>query len=50
MELYTPRTDIFHNAAELPVDLQDKRTAASVRVGIEAALDNVRRPDRKSVV
>jgi len=40
MEIYTPKTNVFHTAVSLPQDLVDKRTAQSVRVGIEAALDN----------
>jgi len=40
MELYIPKTNAFHTAVEVPQDLVDLRTAASVRTGIEAALDN----------
>ncbi len=40
METFTPSAATFHETAELPVDVTDQRTAASVRVGIEAALDN----------
>jgi hypothetical protein len=40
MEVYTPTTTAFAATAELPEDLIDLRTAASVRTGIEAALNN----------
>jgi len=40
METFTPDDSTFHETIELPVDLTDQRTAASVRVGLEAALDN----------
>lgn len=40
MELYTPNDSTYHVATQLPEDLKDYRTAASVRTGIEAALDN----------
>jgi hypothetical protein len=39
MENYTPATT-YHSSAQLPEDFIDDRVAASVRVGIEAALDN----------
>lgn len=40
MQTFTPDGSTYHDTAELPVDLTDYRNAASVRVGIEAALDN----------
>lgn len=40
MEVFTPSADTFHDTAELPEDLVDLRSAATLRVGVEAALDN----------
>lgn len=39
MDTYTPDGTTYHDTAELPTD-SDYRSSASVRVGIEAALDN----------
>lgn len=40
MDTFTPDGSTYHETAQLPADLTDLRTAASVRVGVEAALDN----------
>ncbi len=40
METFTPDDTTFYETVELPEDVVDQRAAASVRVGLEAALDN----------